>query len=48
MSTESTIGNGGTRLEPHRLRAVVLGESAEMLTSNINRQWKIFAGGENE
>ena len=38
MSTKSTIGNGGNRLEPHRLRAGVLGESAEMkpLTSIAN------------
>lgn len=41
MSTESTIGNGGNRLEPHRLRAGVLGESAEMqpLISIANKRF---------
>jgi hypothetical protein len=41
MSTESTIGYGGNRLEPHRLRAGVLGESAEMqpLTSIANKRF---------
>ena len=41
MRAESTIGNGGNRLEPHRLRAGVLGESAEMqpLTSIANKRF---------